>query len=102
MRVKNTELYSDEYEIPAGAKVLVKKDDVIEQGTILARVAELPSGEKAEDEAEKKPKAKSDWTNMKCAVGFCGHCQYGPNFICKDGPIFSYNQIHDWFIKREV
>ena len=28
--------------------------------------------------------------NMKCAVGFCGHCQYGPHFICKDGPIFSY------------
>ena len=27
--------------------------------------------------------------NMKCALGFCGHCQYGPHFICKDGPIFS-------------
>ncbi len=26
--------------------------------------------------------------NMKCAVGFCGHCQYGPHFICKDGPVF--------------
>jgi len=24
--------------------------------------------------------------NMKCAVGFCGHCQFGPHFICKDGP----------------
>src|SRR5262245_56173088 len=23
--------------------------------------------------------------NMKCAVGFCGHCQFGPRFICKDG-----------------
>src|SRR5271169_1696548 len=31
--------------------------------------------------------------NMKCAVGFCGHCQYGPHFICKDGPIFSYARI---------
>lgn len=20
--------------------------------------------------------------NMRCAVGFCGHCQYGPTFIC--------------------
>jgi NAD(P)H-flavin reductase len=28
--------------------------------------------------------------NMKCAVGFCGHCQYGPYFICKDGPVFRY------------
>ena len=31
--------------------------------------------------------------NMKCAVGFCGHCQYGPHFICKDGPVFTYEQI---------
>jgi NAD(P)H-flavin reductase len=31
--------------------------------------------------------------NMKCAVGFCGHCQWGPHFICKDGPVFSYSQI---------
>ncbi|MCS6951719.1 MAG: FAD/NAD(P)-binding protein [Bryobacteraceae bacterium] len=26
--------------------------------------------------------------NMKCAVGFCGHCQLGPHFVCKDGPVF--------------
>src|SRR6516164_4332018 len=31
--------------------------------------------------------------NMKCAIGMCGHCQYGPNFVCKDGPVFAYNQI---------
>ena len=24
--------------------------------------------------------------NMKCAIGLCGHCQFGPAFICKDGP----------------
>lgn len=28
--------------------------------------------------------------NMKCGVGFCGHCQYGADFICKDGPVGSY------------
>ena len=28
--------------------------------------------------------------NMKCAVGFCGHCQFGPTFICKEGPVFRY------------
>ena len=26
--------------------------------------------------------------NMKCAVGVCGHCQFGPAFVCKDGPVF--------------
>ncbi len=31
--------------------------------------------------------------NMQCAVGFCGHCQLGPAFVCKDGPIFRYDQI---------
>jgi len=31
--------------------------------------------------------------NMKCAVGFCGHCQWGGYFICKDGPVFPYNRI---------
>ncbi|MEZ5453170.1 MAG: FAD/NAD(P)-binding protein [Thiothrix sp.] len=26
--------------------------------------------------------------NMHCAVGHCGHCQFGGQFICKDGPVF--------------
>ncbi len=34
--------------------------------------------------------------NMKCAVGFCGHCQMGPYFICKDGPVFTYSQMRRW------
>ncbi len=40
--------------------------------------------------------------NMKCGIGFCGHCQYGTEFICKDGPVFSYAQIKDLFGKREL
>ncbi len=31
--------------------------------------------------------------HMKCAAGFCGRCQYGPFFVCKDGPIFRYDQL---------
>jgi NAD(P)H-flavin reductase len=31
--------------------------------------------------------------NMNCAVGLCGHCQFGPEFICKDGPVFRYDRI---------
>ena len=33
--------------------------------------------------------------NMKCGCGFCGHCQMGPYFVCKDGPVFRYPQIKD-------
>jgi len=40
--------------------------------------------------------------NMKCAVGFCGHCQFGPQFICKDGPVFPFDRISYLFAKREV
>ncbi|MEW5978924.1 MAG: FAD/NAD(P)-binding protein [Acidobacteriota bacterium] len=40
--------------------------------------------------------------NMKCAVGFCGHCQFGPFFVCKDGPVFPYNRIRDWLSKWEI
>lgn len=31
--------------------------------------------------------------NMKCGFGSCGHCQLGPYFVCKDGPVFNYEQI---------
>ena len=40
--------------------------------------------------------------NMKCGCGFCGHCQYGPDFICKDGPVFSYDQIQSRMEAYEI
>jgi NAD(P)H-flavin reductase len=40
--------------------------------------------------------------NMKCGIGFCGHCQCGPTFICKDGPVYRYPMIKDIFVKREI
>jgi NAD(P)H-flavin reductase len=40
--------------------------------------------------------------NMMCGVGFCGHCQYGPHFICKDGPVFRYDRIQPLLEKYEL
>ncbi len=40
--------------------------------------------------------------NMKCAVGFCGHCQFGPYYVCKDGPVFRYDRVRDLMWIREV
>jgi len=31
--------------------------------------------------------------NMKCAIGFCGHCQFGRDFICRDGPVLPYARV---------
>jgi NAD(P)H-flavin reductase len=35
--------------------------------------------------------------NMSCAMGFCGHCQFGPHFVCKDGPVFDFSQVEPFF-----
>jgi len=40
--------------------------------------------------------------NMKCGIGLCGHCQMGHSFICKDGPVYAYDQIRELLYKREI
>jgi NAD(P)H-flavin reductase len=40
--------------------------------------------------------------NMKCAVGFCGHCQLGPVFVCKDGPVFANDKLRDLMAVKEL
>lgn len=40
--------------------------------------------------------------NMKCAIRTCGRCQYGPFFICDDGPVFSFDRVERLFKIREV
>jgi NAD(P)H-flavin reductase len=39
--------------------------------------------------------------NMKCAAGLCGRCQFGPMFICKDGPVLDFPRVAPFFGKRE-
>ncbi|MGE3317383.1 MAG: FAD/NAD(P)-binding protein [Planctomycetaceae bacterium] len=38
--------------------------------------------------------------NMNCAVGFCGHCQLGPAFVCKEGPVFRYDRIAPFLVVK--
>jgi len=40
--------------------------------------------------------------NMHCGVGLCGRCQFGPFFVCRDGPVFSYAAVERIFTVREV
>ncbi len=39
--------------------------------------------------------------NMKCGQGACGHCQIGPYFICKDGPVFPFSVLQPFFNVEE-
>jgi NAD(P)H-flavin reductase len=40
--------------------------------------------------------------NMKCAVAVCGHCQFGPSFVCVDGPVFPYSRVEAGLRIREM
>lgn len=40
--------------------------------------------------------------NMKCGAGLCGRCQFGPCFVCKDGPVFSYQRMRPWMDRHEI
>lgn len=40
--------------------------------------------------------------NMKCALALCGRCQFGPAFVCRDGPVFPYDRIARLLPVREI
>jgi NAD(P)H-flavin reductase len=40
--------------------------------------------------------------NMKCAIGQCGHCQLGPSFMCRDGPVFGWQALRPYMTIKEL
>lgn len=40
--------------------------------------------------------------NMRCGVGHCGHCQLGPTLICRDGPVYHYDELERVLSVREL
>ncbi len=40
--------------------------------------------------------------NMKCGLGFCGHCQLGSTLICRDGPVYRWDEIAPLMGVREL
>jgi len=40
--------------------------------------------------------------NMQCGVGHCGHCQMGPWFVCRDGPVFCYEDVAPFLEKEGI
>jgi sulfhydrogenase subunit gamma (sulfur reductase) len=40
--------------------------------------------------------------HMECGIGLCGHCQMGPYFLCKDGPVMRYDLVAQWLGRTGV
>ncbi|MEZ4229346.1 MAG: FAD/NAD(P)-binding protein [Polyangiaceae bacterium] len=40
--------------------------------------------------------------SMKCALGFCGHCQYGSLLVCRHGPVVPLSSVQRWQGVREL
>jgi NAD(P)H-flavin reductase len=40
--------------------------------------------------------------NMNCGMGVCGHCFFGPKFVCKEGPVFRFTDIAEFLEIKEV
>lgn len=40
--------------------------------------------------------------HMECGIGLCGHCQLGPYFLCKDGPILRLDKVLPFFGKEGI
>jgi NAD(P)H-flavin reductase len=40
--------------------------------------------------------------HMECGIGLCGHCQMGPYFLCKDGPVMRYDRVEPWLGRAGV
>lgn len=40
--------------------------------------------------------------HMECGIGLCGHCQLGPYFVCKDGPVMRYDRVEPWLGRAGV
>ena len=32
---------------------------------------------------------------MKCGIGKCGRCNIGSKYVCKDGPVFRFDEIDE-------
>ena len=40
--------------------------------------------------------------HMQCGIGLCGHCQLGPHFVCRDGPVFAIGELGELFGREGV
>ncbi len=78
---------------PLGTTVFMCGPEVMMQSTIRELLLRGVPGEKIYLSMER---------NMNCGMGLCGHCFFGPKFVCKDGPVFKYADVEDFLGVREI
>jgi len=78
---------------PASAIALVCGPEIMMRFTALALIERGLAPERIHLSMER---------NMHCGLGHCGHCQLGPTLICRDGPIYSYEQLVSLMEVREL
>ncbi len=40
--------------------------------------------------------------NMRCGIGWCGHCQLGPWLLCRDGPVVAFRDAAPLLAVKEL
>jgi NAD(P)H-flavin reductase len=78
---------------PLGTTVFICGPEVMMQSTIRELLLRGVPGEKIFLSMER---------NMNCGMGLCGHCFFGPKFVCKDGAVFKYTEVEDFLGVREA
>jgi NAD(P)H-flavin reductase len=78
---------------PLGTIVFICGPEVMMQSTIRELILSGVPGEKIFLSMER---------NMNCGMGICGHCFFGPKFVCRDGAVFKYTEVEDFMGVREV
>jgi sulfhydrogenase subunit gamma (sulfur reductase) len=86
-----TEVFDDAHIVPERTLVMMCGPE----GMMRASIRELTKRGVKEDKIH-----LSMERNMQCAVGHCGHCMFGPAFVCRQGPVFAYPQVKALFEVR--
>lgn len=78
---------------PARSVAFVCGPDVMMRFAARALVAQGVAAERVRVSLER---------NMRCGVGWCGHCQLGPLLVCRDGPVVDYARAEPLMSVREL
>jgi NAD(P)H-flavin reductase len=78
---------------PASAVALVCGPEIMMHFTVRALIERGVPGDRIYLSMER---------NMRCGLGHCGHCQLGTTLICRDGPVYPYDEIERLMAVREL